>query len=108
MRAAIAAIAVMGSGTGSGDDSRSENQTESIALFSHVSTKRQKKSGPPSAPPGQGPGMTPIRYLMSMAPTLALACDGLGARSHSRRTGIHSPPGAQGASGVRLAPPMVL
>jgi hypothetical protein len=42
VRAATAAIEVIGSGTGIGEDRRSENQTESIALFSHTSTKRQK------------------------------------------------------------------
>src|ERR1043166_5722410 len=67
VRAATAAIAVMGSGTGMGDDSRSENQTESISLFSQRSTKRQKKSRPSA---GHGPGMTPIRYLICMERTL--------------------------------------
>jgi hypothetical protein len=66
VRAATAAMAVIGSGTGSGEDRRSENQTESISLFSHRSTKRQKKSRP-AAPAGQGPGMTPTRYLICMA-----------------------------------------
>jgi hypothetical protein len=64
VRAAMAAIAVMGSGTGTGEESRSENHTESIALFSHVSTNRQKKSALPSTPAGHGPGITPIRYLI--------------------------------------------
>ena len=61
VRAAIAAMAVMGSGTNAGEDKRSENQTESIELFSHSSTKRQKKSAPPSGPVGHSPGITPIR-----------------------------------------------
>ena len=65
VRAATAAIAVIASGTNAGDDRRSENQMESIALFSHSSTKRQKKSGPPSRPLGQRPGITPTRYLIS-------------------------------------------
>src|ERR671925_2166892 len=69
VRAAMAAIAVMGSGIGSGDESRSENHSESISLFSHSSTKRQKKSRP-AGPDGHGPGMTPTRYLMRMAATL--------------------------------------
>ena len=56
--------------TGSGEDRRSENQTESISVFSHRSTKRQKKSRP-AGPPGQGPGMTPTRYLICMGWTLA-------------------------------------
>src|SRR5262245_16059455 len=69
VRPATAAIAVIGSGTVSGEESRSENQSESISLFSQSSTKRQKKSRP-AGPAGQGPGMTPTRYLMRMAATL--------------------------------------
>src|SRR6185436_6380178 len=69
VRAAMAAIAVMGSGIGSGEDSRSENHSESISLFSQSSTNRQKKSRP-AGPDGQGPGMTPTRYLICMARTL--------------------------------------
>ena len=64
VRAATAAMAVMGSGTKAGEDRRSENQTESIELFSHSSTKRQKKSAPPAGPLGQSPGITPMRYLI--------------------------------------------
>src|SRR6185436_13211029 len=63
VRAATAAMAVMGSGTGRGEDRRSENHTESISLFSQRSTKRQKKSRPSD---GHGPGMTPMRYLICM------------------------------------------
>src|ERR671919_936570 len=66
VRAAMAAIAVMGSGIGSGEARRSENHNESISLFSHSSTKRQKKSRP-AEPDGHGPGMTPTRYLIGMA-----------------------------------------
>src|SRR5690349_12632021 len=70
VRAAMAAIAVIGSGRGAGDDSRSENQTESISVFSQRSTKRQKKSRPPG-PGGHGPGITPTRYLIDIAGTVA-------------------------------------
>src|SRR5262245_20300695 len=63
VRAATAAIAVIGSGTGMGDDSRSENHTESISLFSQTSTNCQKKSRP-AGPAGPGPCITPMRYLM--------------------------------------------
>src|SRR6185369_17865039 len=69
VRAAMAAIAVMGSGIGSGEDSRSENHSESISLFSQSSTNRQKKSRP-AEPDGHGPGITPTRYLICMARTL--------------------------------------
>src|SRR5882724_10642585 len=69
VRAAMAAMAVMGSGIGSGEDGRSENHSESISLFSQSSTKRQKKSRP-AGPAGHGPGMTPTRYLVRMARTL--------------------------------------
>src|SRR5215468_5080620 len=70
VRAATAAIAVIGSGTGRGEDSRSENHTESISLFSHRSTNCQKKSRP-AGPEGHGPGITPMRYLMRITATLA-------------------------------------
>jgi hypothetical protein len=56
-------MAVIGSGTGMGDDNRSENQTESIALCSQQSTNLQKNSA--LAPVGHGPGMTPMRYFTS-------------------------------------------
>src|SRR5439155_3594035 len=72
VRAATAAIAIIGSRTGSGEESRSENQSESISVLSQVSIIRQKSSGP-SGPAGQGPGMTPIRYLICIAGTLASA-----------------------------------
>src|SRR5687767_8719895 len=99
----MAAIAVIGSGTGTGDDSRSENHSESIALFSHVSTKRQKKSAFPSGPSGHGPGITPTRYLMSTMATLSPV---VSTTRHSRRAGIHSRPGARGAWGAaRGGPP---
>ncbi len=65
VRAATAAMVVMGSGTGIGEESRSENHTESMPLRSHRSMKRQRKSRP-EGPPGHGPGITPMRYLMSM------------------------------------------
>src|ERR1043166_796512 len=67
VRAAMAAMAVIGSGTGIGEDRRSENHTESISLFSQRSTKRQKKSRPSA---GHGPGMTPMRDLIRMERTL--------------------------------------
>src|SRR6476619_5298231 len=71
VRAAIAAIAVIGSGIGSGEERRSENQSESISLFSQSSTKRQKNSRP-AEPSGHGPGITPTRYLIfGMARTLS-------------------------------------
>ncbi|OLC38685.1 MAG: hypothetical protein AUH81_03615 [Candidatus Rokubacteria bacterium 13_1_40CM_4_69_5] len=66
VRAATAAIAVRGSSTGWGADRRSLNQTESMSVRSQRSTKRQKKSRP-SGPAGQGPGITPMRYLIFMA-----------------------------------------
>jgi hypothetical protein len=68
VRAATAAIAVIGSRTGSGDESRSENQIESISVRSQRSMSRQKKSSPSAGgPAGHGPGMMPIRYLICMA-----------------------------------------
>jgi len=68
VRAATAAIVVIGSRTGIGDDSRSENQIESISVRSQRSMSRQKKSTPsPREPAGHGPGMMPIRYLICMA-----------------------------------------
>ena len=70
VRAATAAMVVMGSGTGRGEDRRSENHTESMAVRSHTSMKRQRKSRP-SGPAGHTPGITPIRYLVSMAATVA-------------------------------------
>src|SRR3970040_1175853 len=70
VRGATAAIAVIGSGRGSGDDRRSENQSESISLFSHSSTKRQKKSRP-AGPVGHGPGITPTRDFIDMARPLS-------------------------------------
>src|SRR5262245_11776399 len=72
VRAATAAMVVMGSGTGMGEERRSENQTESMAVRSHRSMKRQRNSRP-SGPAGQTPGITPMRYLMSMAATVARA-----------------------------------
>jgi hypothetical protein len=60
VRAATAAIVVIGSGTGIGEDSRSENQIESISDRSQRSINVQRKSRV-SACAGQGPGMTPIR-----------------------------------------------
>src|SRR5712691_11740679 len=65
VRAATAAIVVIGSGTTSGDDRRSENQTESTPVRSHWSMKRQSSSGP-SVEVGHGPGITPMRYLIRM------------------------------------------
>jgi hypothetical protein len=59
VRAARAAIVVIGSGTGIGEESRSENQSESISDCSQRSIRRQRKSWPPSS--GQGPGMMPMR-----------------------------------------------
>src|SRR5262252_726552 len=70
VRAATAAIAVIGSGIGSGEDSRSENHSESISLFSQSSTNCQKNSRP-AGPLGHGPGITPMRYLMRINATLA-------------------------------------
>jgi hypothetical protein len=68
VRAATAAIVVIGSRTGVGEESRSENQTESIAVRSHTSMSFQKKSSPSAGEPaGHGPGMMPIRYLICMA-----------------------------------------
>jgi len=56
VRAATAAIAVIGSSTGIGDESRSENQIESISVRSQRSMSRQKKSAPsPGGPTGHGP-----------------------------------------------------
>ena len=65
MRAATAAIAVIGSRTVSGEESRSENQTESISVCSQRSISFQKNSRP-SGPAGHGPGMIPMRYLICM------------------------------------------
>src|SRR5262249_55118409 len=65
VRAATAAMVVIGSRTGIGEESRSENQIESISVRSQRSMSRQKKFRPsPGAPAGQGPGMMPIRYLI--------------------------------------------
>ncbi|OGL17726.1 MAG: hypothetical protein A3F92_06390 [Candidatus Rokubacteria bacterium RIFCSPLOWO2_12_FULL_71_22] len=65
MRAATAAIVVIGSSTVSGEDRRSENQRESMPPVSQRSMSRQSSSRP-SGPAGHGPGITPIRYLMFM------------------------------------------
>jgi len=46
VRAATAASVVIGSGTGSGEDRRSENQTESISVVSHSSTSCQRNPAP--------------------------------------------------------------
>src|SRR5262245_42388641 len=70
VRAATAAMVVMGSGTGRGEESRSENHTESMPVRSQRSMNRHRKSRP-SAPAGHTPGITPIRYLMSMAANVA-------------------------------------
>ena len=66
MRAATAAMAMIGSRTGIGEERRSENQIESISVRSQVSITRQKRSRP-SGPAGHWPGMTPILYLICMA-----------------------------------------
>src|SRR5712692_1206162 len=63
VRAATAASEVMTSGTGAGDESRSESQSESMPLRSRKSQSVQRKA-PPSRPGGHGPGMMPIRYLI--------------------------------------------
>src|SRR5204862_5841740 len=59
----------------SGEESRSENQSESISVLSQRSMSRQKSSRP-AGPAAQGPGMTPIRYLTCGA--MALASPGPG------------------------------
>ena len=56
----MAAIDVIGSITGIGEESRSENQSESISVRSQRSIKSQRKPGI-SACSGHGPGMTPMR-----------------------------------------------
>ena len=65
VRAATAARVVIGSGTGRGADSRSDSHRESISVCSQTATSFQRNSAP-SAPGGQGPGITPIRYLTRM------------------------------------------
>ncbi len=70
VRAATAAIVVIGSSTGSGEVSRSENHTESMSVRSQRSMKRQNRSTP-SPFVVHGPGMTPIRYLIRMLRMLA-------------------------------------
>src|SRR6266567_6638758 len=65
VRAATAARVVMTSGTGAGEERRSESQRESMPLCSRKSQSVQRNS-PPSRPGGQGPGMMPMRYLISM------------------------------------------
>src|SRR5215510_8792326 len=68
VRAATAAIVVIGSSTGIGEERRSENQIESISVRSQRSMSRQKKSRPSAGvPAGHGPGMMPIRYLICTA-----------------------------------------
>src|SRR5262244_3762338 len=66
VRAAMAASVVITSGTGAGDDRRSESQIESSSLPSRKSQSDHRNAAP-SRPAGHGPGITPIRYLMSMA-----------------------------------------
>src|SRR5882762_9927996 len=59
----MAASEVMTSGTGVGEERRSDSQIESMSDFSQKSP-RVKRNSPPSLPAGQGPGMIPMRYLM--------------------------------------------
>src|SRR5215831_2236670 len=61
----MAASVVMTSGTGTGDDRRSESQMESIPLRSSMSQSVHRKLAL-SRPGGHGPGMMPMRYLISM------------------------------------------
>ena len=51
VRAATAAIAVIGSGTGSGDDSRSENQTRvDLALLAELDEAPEEVAAAPGRP----------------------------------------------------------
>src|SRR6266852_5020207 len=59
----MAASEVMTSGTGVGEERRSESHMESMSDFSQKSP-RVKRNSPPSLPAGHGPGMIPMRYLM--------------------------------------------
>src|SRR6266852_774766 len=59
----MAASEVMTSGTGVGEERRSESHMESMSDFSQKSP-RVKRNSPPSLPTGHGPGMIPMRYLM--------------------------------------------
>src|SRR2546426_38964 len=59
----MAASEVMTSGTGVGEERRSESHMESTSDFSQKSP-RVKRNSPPSLPAGHGPGMIPMRYLM--------------------------------------------
>src|ERR1700675_597697 len=61
----MAASEVMTSGTGAGEERRSDSQMESMSLFSQNSA-RVKRNCPLSRPGGQGPGMIPMRYLVPM------------------------------------------
>src|SRR5260370_26938358 len=63
--AAIAASVVMTSGTGAGEERRSESQIESTSLRSSMSQRVHRKAAP-SRPGGHGPGMMPMRYLTVM------------------------------------------
>ena len=60
----------MTSGTGTAEDRRSENQIESMALLSQRSVSSQRNAAP-ADPAGHGPGMIPIRYLISMSGMVA-------------------------------------
>ena len=56
----MAAMVVIGSGIGVGEERRSENQSESISVRSQRSIRSQRAPGI-SACSGHGPGMTPMR-----------------------------------------------
>ena len=65
MRAATAASVVMTSGVGTGEERRSENQSESMSVRSQRSVSVQRKFAL-SRPAGHCPGMMPMRYLIVM------------------------------------------
>ncbi len=65
VRAAMAASVVITSGTGAGELRRSESQMESMALASQKSINCHRNAAP-RGPAGHGPGMMPMRYLISM------------------------------------------
>ncbi len=87
VRAATAAIVVIGSGMTIGDERRSENHTESIPVPSHRSMNRQRNAAPSSVT-GHGPGITPMRYLIRTERSY-----------HAPASEASRPPAADGACG---------
>src|SRR4030095_12669164 len=87
----MAASVVITSGTGAGEESRSESQIESTSLRSSISHSVHKNSAPPR-PGGHGPGMMPMRYLIVMV------------RDRTRRSGARQGIGRSAESELTASP----